>query len=264
MNKVSGWLSAPSTGVLIGIITFVLSVAIAYWLYRKALPVSRLDYVLVDGTILSQRFSAFEDDIEIRFKGQPVPRVTSTTVAFWNSGNQTIMGSQVVERDKLRLLLANHATVLQTVVVASTRKVVDPKVESIGQETVIISFDFLDPGDGFAIFATHSGAPNDAVVAGTLRGVRGGPRRSRGTDLPTVAVAALITGSFAILSWMLVKLVPQTAGWQSAAAVGTTIGFVLFSASAPNLARWQRLRSFPKDFRREPRLSGMLPHLLDG
>lgn len=69
-------------GILIGLTTFLISSALAWIFYKKALPISRIDFALSDVTIVDNAFRFLEEDIKIHFRGKDVPRITLTTVAF--------------------------------------------------------------------------------------------------------------------------------------------------------------------------------------
>lgn len=76
------FLSAPVTGTLTGLLGTLLSAGLAVYLYRRALPISRLDYAAYDVVVLNNEYSILKDDLEIRFRGKPVPKVTRRSWPF--------------------------------------------------------------------------------------------------------------------------------------------------------------------------------------
>lgn len=259
-------LSSPVSGTLLGLLTFAAGSALAVFLYRKALPLSRLDFVSNDTIILDNRHSIMKDDLEIRYRGSPIPRASTSVFAFWNSGNQTIHGDQIVSSDPLRIEVPEGVEILQAYIFASTRKVLDVKIVADGpRKQASLTFDFLDHGDGFAVFVGHTGSPRDAAVLGTLRGVKQGPRR-RGRSKRerfSFLIGAVV---LMLLIFALPYLPPHIADapLTSAFSLGVSMGVTFLALFGPLVWRQLRAWSFPREFRRDPTLSAILPFLLDG
>lgn len=45
------------------------------------------------------------EDVEIRYRGQRVPQVTSTRIAFWNAGWVAVQSQDVAPADPIRIAL---------------------------------------------------------------------------------------------------------------------------------------------------------------
>ena len=257
-------LKDPLVGVLLGLVTFAVSTAIAYLLYKKALPLSRLDYAASDAYALTSADSPFQNQLEIRFEGTVVPRVATTIIGIWNNGNQTIQGSQIVESDKLRIKLFDEGKILRARLQASTRPVLDASIQISGENEAVISFDFLDPGDGFVAYIVHSAAPRSAFLIGTVRGVKDGPRRLKKSFLYAAApgiVGALVPMAGMIIFSAMIGKGGQFTSLGNAVTLGLAIGLTVFGVFSKQIVMWQRLKSFPKPLRADPEISIFLPHL---
>lgn len=258
------FLAAPVTGTLTGLLGTLLSAGLAVYLYRRGLPTSRLDYASNDVVVLNNKYSMMKDDIEIRFRSKPVPKVTTTILALWNSGNQTITKQQIIKADALRFQLGDEAEILQAHVIAATRPVIGAKVVKSADDRLALEFDFLDKGDGFAVFIAHSGEPSSGRVEGTVRGVKQGLRKQSGREMDrwwpilTPLLPMAIVAAVALLSHFLILEITSGLNY------GLLVGSIVLMAFGPILWRKRRIRSFPADFRKNPALSVLLPHLADG
>jgi hypothetical protein len=163
-------LSTPWVGTVLAII----SLAAAAYFYRKSKSVSRLSYQADEITVVGGATAAFPQDLEIRFGGVVVPRVTATRAILWNAGNTTIRGDQIVGSDPLRFAVPDGCTILRASVAKRTREANAVSLAAEGN-SVLVSFDYLDPNDGVAIGIFHSADRRQITCSGTLRGLSGGP-----------------------------------------------------------------------------------------
>ncbi len=160
-------------GTIVGLAGIIIGIYLALSLRprpRLAAQINTLDLVGPNAVL--------PEGIEFLFRGHKVPKVTLSRIAFWNIGNTTIKGDQIVSSDPLRIVLGENASVLETTVLVRTRTVNDfaclnrPTAEG----EVECRFDFLDPNDGVLIQIIHTGT-NKLEVTGTLRGVPKGVLR---------------------------------------------------------------------------------------
>ena len=174
VERVFDSLSQPWLGTVLA----VLGLAAAVFFYRRSRRVSRLAYQFDEVTLLGSSRSAFSDEVEIRFSGRVVPRVTAARLIVWNAGNTTLRGSDIVQADPLRVHLQDEGIILKASVVRVTRDVNDFAVslEGQGQPEAALAFDYLDPGDGALLEVLHSGGRRALQIAGTMRGLRLGPQ----------------------------------------------------------------------------------------
>lgn len=171
-----GWFSSSIglAGLVIGFILY------AKARVRPVLAYQRRDILLIGG---NQRM--LPDEVQISFRGAPVPHLAGTYMVIWNAGGNSIRGSDIVNSDPLRFVFPAEVQVLRVRVLSTTRDVIDFRaVPSDTQHSEILwTFDFLDPGDGAAVELLHTGRRGDSEVRGTIRGLPKG-LTSRGRILP--------------------------------------------------------------------------------
>ncbi|HEV2069784.1 MAG TPA: hypothetical protein VGR26_08325 [Acidimicrobiales bacterium] len=116
------------------------------------------------------------DSIEVRFRGNPVPRVSSTSLVFWNGGNATLDSAALVPSDPLRIEVPNDCEILQVQIASSTRDVIGASVAMNQEEPsqAWLRFDFLDPNDGVHVRVLHTAGPANVQLRGTLKGLPNG------------------------------------------------------------------------------------------
>lgn len=165
-------ISKPWLGSIFG----VLGLTVAVVFYLRSRRVSRLAFQHDVITLVGASDAAFPYEVEIRFSGDIVPRVTVERIVLWNDGNTTLGASQIVESDPLRAELKENSSLLKVSVLKCTREVSGCSVgrRKDSQRIADIHFDFLDPGDGIAFEILHSGSHRDLDILGTLRGMPSG------------------------------------------------------------------------------------------
>lgn len=154
----------------------VVGLVVALLLYRASRIGGRLVYQKRGLRLIGPDQRVLPDGIEIRYKGQIVDRLTKTYLVFWNSGKVLLRGADIVEEDPLRCDFTSEARVLEVRLVSTSRTVnkfratPDPTVAS----RVLISFDYLDPGDGATLEILHTDSSRYPKVDGTIKGVPSG------------------------------------------------------------------------------------------
>jgi len=163
-----GWV-----GSVIGIIGVILGI-LGLLAYRVSRIGPRPTYQMQSRRLLGKEEQELPPEVEILFNKVSVPRLTISRVIFWNSGNSTITGNQIVESDPIQLDFEN-GTILKAHVLKSTR---DAIKFNVGYEAdahkVALSFDFLDPDDGAVVEVVHTSDKRNPQIHGTIRGVPNG------------------------------------------------------------------------------------------
>lgn len=167
MDVVRALLSESWFGTAIGFLGLVLAAYFFLKSRKKARLAIQRDHV----TVVGGPNASFPTELEIRFAGAIVSRVTSSTIVLWNHGDRTIRGSELVEADPLRIELPTNGQVLRHSIVRQTRSVNGWRILPIGSNTLSLSFDFLDPNDGVTIEVLHSRSGSELIVAGTIMGI---------------------------------------------------------------------------------------------
>jgi hypothetical protein len=156
-------------GWLIGLIAVILAVVF----YFKSRATARLVCQWRGRLLVGGEEADLPADVVITYKGAAVPRLSSAKVVFWNSGKLTVRGSDIVEADPLRIVLAEDAVILRAVVNSVTRSVnsFSVRIRPEKANEAICTFDFLDAGDGARIELLHTSNLKSAKVVGTIRGL---------------------------------------------------------------------------------------------
>lgn len=240
------FLSQGWVGIMVG-------ATIAAYTYVKARRFSRLSYQSASVSLVGTSKSEFSKRLELRYDGVVVPRVTASRIVVWNSGRETIHGSQIAPSEPLRLRFESGARVLSVEKTRETRPATlavasnDPADPS----AVTLTFDFLDPGDGIAVYVVHSGGATAPELVGTVKGIPGGfkqhsnatwataqesKRRRFGVNEALIAASIffLIFGVFRLLAPEIMATWPSLAQLVGDKAVerSWTGGFTMVFASA--------------------------------
>jgi len=169
METFFSFLSTPWLGTVVGFA----GVALAILFYFRSKGKSRLSYQIEDFSVVGDARAKFPNELEIRFEGSAVPRVTSAVIIIWNSGDTTVNQNQIIDSDRLRLEI-NDGSILRSKVLNKTREVIAADSVNNSKNTVLINFEFLDPNDGFIVEVIHSGTTGDLNLHGTLKGLLNG------------------------------------------------------------------------------------------
>lgn len=176
------------------VVSLILGVAVGYIFLRLSREQLRLLYRFVD-TELVETKSDPSDPIDIRFEDRSVPRVNKTLLYIWNSGRKTADGADIVASDPLRVALPDDTRVLRARLLRVTREVNGVAVHQEAVNEALISFDFLDPGDGATIEVLHTGGAVQRQLKGTIKGIPGGVEEYSSADfMPRRISLGAVTG----------------------------------------------------------------------
>ncbi len=163
-------LSPGWVGSIIGIAGLIGAV-IVYLLTRQRTSV---DYACAGDRVLGPSTDdGLPPEITVQYKGENIPRLTRSTVVFWNSGEKTILGDDIVASDPLRFCVADDGVILSVTLLKTSRTVNEFSAEfsSKSSKDAYFKFGFLDAGDGAVVEILHTSAKRVLTVEGTLRGL---------------------------------------------------------------------------------------------
>lgn len=256
-------LNIPWVGVLVGVVLFLIGLPIAYMFYLMGKTTTSLSYAVYDNEVISPK-TVEDSDLEVRYKGVVVSRVTNSMIGVWNSGTTTILGNSIVKADALRAILTSSGEILSTDARGLSRQVIDANViHRVDQGAVEIGFDFLDAGDGFIINLVHSGELSAVDMAGTIRGLPQGVQRLKKHKsglkatvtiiLPIILAIVVGQGAF-----YLVAFAGNVPDWvRKSLGVVLCSVFVIGSAFSPEWMWRRRLRKIPDPVRAVVRLEAL-------
>lgn len=121
-----------------------------------------------DISLISRDTSEFPAELDIRYRGASIPRLTSSTVFIWNRGSATIRRRDIAESNPLTLKF--DGSVFNQRISCSTDESIQA-VSSIVQDSkhsVSYDFEFLNPKDGFVMEILHAGDSKHPNCLGTI------------------------------------------------------------------------------------------------
>ncbi|WP_460417393.1 hypothetical protein [Pseudomonas sp. microsymbiont 2] len=206
-------LSPGWVGSLIGLAGLI-GALVVYFLTRKR---TSLSYGFVAEHLLGSSSDSLPPQITVQFNGNPIPRLTRSVIVLWNSGENTVMGSDIVERDPLRFHVGTDGKVLSVAVLKASRTVNDFTVQKASPEApneAVLHFNFLDSNDGAVVEILHTSEERRPSINGTVRGIPKGLKsigriaRSSGLKIdmegkPARALQLMLSG---IATWVPIAL----------------------------------------------------------
>ena len=162
----------PWFGAIVGLAGVLL--AVAFFLYHKYSPVGpRIACHILHSRLIGGADQMLPQDLEMRFKGEKIERLTRTLVMLWNIGNRTVKHDDIVVSDWLRIDFDHETRALDAHIVKKTRQVNNLSI--VRQPNILnqvkIDFDYLDAGDGAVIEILHTGTVGTGSIHGAIQGM---------------------------------------------------------------------------------------------
>lgn len=199
-----GLLNQPWFGSIVGIAGLIFAV-VGLLSYRAARIGARPVYFQRARQLIGKKEQELPEEVEITFNGHAVPRLTSTQCFFWNAGKSPISGADIVPGDPLRLEFDEGDEIVKARVVRTTRSVNNIQVDSPAKShRALLTFDFLDPGDGVVLELLHTSALRFPKVAGTIKGIPRGLVDVAGSS--KIKVLGKIADRFPLGRWFLIGM----------------------------------------------------------
>ncbi|SFB64134.1 hypothetical protein SAMN03159496_06399 [Rhizobium sp. NFR07] len=149
--------------------------ALALWSLLKSRVARRFLYTRSDTTIIGATDEIYNERLEIRFEGHVIPRLTKTTMTFWNDAGKTLDHNDIAPADKLRLTLPIETQIISASLTDMSAPANNARIEISDDRNIFINFDYLDARQGFKLSCLHTGKRRAARVEGTIKGL-GSPR----------------------------------------------------------------------------------------
>lgn len=155
------------TGVVLGTAGLILGL-LSYWRSRSS---GIIAFQSENVSMIDSDEAVFPAEVEVRYQGNPIPRLTSSTVWIWNAGKKTVKGEEIVAHDPLWLRF--DGDILNVRIIKVSREVLRIRADTSGEigQTVYCSFEFLDPGDGGVLKVLHTGSAEAPECTGTIMGL---------------------------------------------------------------------------------------------
>jgi hypothetical protein len=155
-------------GIILSVIGILLAVPIGIWIGRRDRKRPDLRSAKDFDALISPGDWLLRGDLDIAFDGRKLDRVSRTYLALWNHSGDTVRAADVLPSDPLRIVVGNDDEIFQTRLVSSSRPQIGARV-AVTPLGAPVTFDFLDPKDGFIIEVMHRGEAA-AAFAGTVPG----------------------------------------------------------------------------------------------
>lgn len=109
-------------------------------------------------------------DLQVLYRNAAIETLTTSTVTIWNSGSETISAGDISSLDLLRIVATGETRILDIQALHSSKQA--NAVNIVPSETAhILTFDFLDAGDGSVVNVMHTGKTGkDIELVGTIKG----------------------------------------------------------------------------------------------
>jgi hypothetical protein len=151
-----------------GFVIALVGVPLAYILARRSRQKPTLRWAIDFDVLIAPEDGLLSEGFSMEFRGEEISRVSRTYVAIWNKRGDTVRGSDILTSDPIRLQLDSSDIALQTRVALCSREQIGFMARPV-ENSVEVSFDFLDEGDGAIVEVLHCASLPPAFV-GTVRG----------------------------------------------------------------------------------------------
>ncbi len=172
--------SLAHSGVLahtdvIGVSVGIVGILLACVFYVRSKEEVKPRILMERTTLIGRSERLFSKSVEVRYNDEIIPILSKVRITFWNAGRKTLDQSDIVKDDPIVITFSDPAVrVLDIRSFAATRDVINANAV-IDDNSVCLSFDFLDQNDGLTLEAFYdSGSETGITVGGTIKGVRKG------------------------------------------------------------------------------------------
>jgi hypothetical protein len=212
-GQVLDWLGKGWVGSVLGL----LGLGFAYYFFKRDHRVKRLSYGSLSISLI-QPTDGIASDIEVLFRGRKIEQVSMTLFIIWNHGNETIRGSEIAYADPLCLCMPDDRgeEILEAQVKRITRPAINMALTKCDGDDArrLITFDFLDPGDGASIEVLHNSLLGRPTLKGTIVGMPAGA-----TDIGAEVFSPTYYDTGYVISWK----------WQEIALIALIVAITIFA-----------------------------------
>lgn len=106
------------------------------------------------------------EGITIHYKGRYIKSFTRSLITFWNSGNETLDKKDRIDADPFQINI--DPNLVLEIRIVDVRKRGNNFSVRHGQNSILVEFDFMDPGDGALLDLRHQAGCTHADVKRSL------------------------------------------------------------------------------------------------
>ncbi|MCD4664560.1 MAG: hypothetical protein K8R68_04750 [Bacteroidales bacterium] len=157
---------------LISLTLAVVGIILSIYFFKKGKREKKPCYAVAYFNLISKYVKEFSE-LDINYKGKPVDNLTISKFAFWNAGKETIRKKDLINDNPLRIKMKDDFIIYGFEKLFESESTNNFDLELSKDKTeIIISFDYLDYGQGVLIRILHSGnTRNDLNLNGKIIGV---------------------------------------------------------------------------------------------
>jgi hypothetical protein len=170
MNRILEFLAGNPWLNLMFLALAVLGIGASYVFYRKSIRSKSVVFSSSSFNLIHESLSVVSG-LSIRYKERDVGRLTVNRIAIWNKGREPVRRFDIAEGDPLRIeVVSESVEILSATISQSTSKSNNFTLTETASG-VLMSFDYLNFGDGVSIDIFHTGVPGKSLtVLGTIIG----------------------------------------------------------------------------------------------
>lgn len=242
-------------GTVIGIVSLIVAAVTYLWTRKR----TSLGYVHLGEHVLGSASDSLPPAIVVQYNGVNIPRLTKSVLIFWNSGENTVLGADIVATDPLRFQIGEDGQILSISILKASRSVNDFNIVPSHTETheASFNFNFLDANDGVVVEILHTSTDRKPRINGTLRGLPHGvrhfgqfkrpkPRKIQRTGpLPTLMSVVFSPFVFLCVSFAIAIYAPRP-DFISASAFNGLMGVLGGFWGMWMVDSWATRRKYPK------------------
>ena len=156
----------------------IISLAIALLSYYMPRKRQKLQFQTVSVQYFEEEDYILPAEVEMSFRGERVTRLAKALLIVWNGGTDVLRGEDIVQQDPLTIKLEGTGKILSHSIVGVTsqgnRVLAIMRTDS--QSEILLTYDYLNPGDGAVIQVMHDSKQRDLFLVGASKGLSGGPQ----------------------------------------------------------------------------------------
>ncbi|MBU0509338.1 hypothetical protein KKH27_10930 [bacterium] len=154
--------------------------------------------------------------IEVTYESQPIQSFTSTRIAFWNEGRETINRADIPSGAPITIRVGEGHRILEvkTVFRVEEANQMDIHISDSEARQAAISFEYLDQDQGGVVEILHTGtSDSDISISGLVKGTRLRKRVLADELDLSIGRICLRSGKAALVVSLLFTLVLLVAAW---------------------------------------------------
>lgn len=141
---------------IIGIVVGLVGIIVSLVLYFRSKTKKIMEYKIISTRLITESIASIPN-LKVTIDNQPVKSLSSTTIEFFNCGNQSIILSDYAIMEPLCITITGR---LHSYDVSADNFNSTPALHPIDDTTFCVKFDFLKPNQSFSIKLFHDGKVN--------------------------------------------------------------------------------------------------------